>query len=179
METTRLYLRAWQECDADELFKYAKDPLVGPAAGWIPHTSLENSREIIRSILSKKETYAICLKSEVLIGSIGLHLKGDTDKTKRDDECELGYWIARPFWGKGLATEAASKLLSRAFIELQMRAVWCGYYDGNIKSKRVQEKLGFEYHHMNKNFEIESLNESRTEYVNLLTKERWQAVAIR
>ena len=44
LQTQRLLLRPWQEDDADELFKYAKDLQVGPAAGWQVHTSVENSR---------------------------------------------------------------------------------------------------------------------------------------
>ncbi|MCD8231743.1 MAG: GNAT family N-acetyltransferase [Clostridiales bacterium] len=49
------------------------------------------------------ESYAVCLKQDnKAIGAIGLKLNGhNTDMTKRDDECELGYWLGRPFWGKG------------------------------------------------------------------------------
>lgn len=47
LETERLILRPWCEDDANELYKYASDPEVGPPAGWLPHTSVENSREII------------------------------------------------------------------------------------------------------------------------------------
>lgn len=49
LETERLILRPWCEDDANELYKYASDPEVGPPAGWLPHTSVENSREIIRT----------------------------------------------------------------------------------------------------------------------------------
>ena len=61
--------------------------------------------------------------------------------TDKDDECELGYWIGKPFWGQGLIPEAAKELLRYAFEDLGMRAVWCGYYEGNEKSRRVQETL--------------------------------------
>ena len=44
LETERLILRPWQEEDAEALFEYARDPEVGPPAGWPPHTSIENSR---------------------------------------------------------------------------------------------------------------------------------------
>ena len=46
-ETTRLLLRPWCESDAESCYRYARDPFVGPAAGWPAHTSVENSREII------------------------------------------------------------------------------------------------------------------------------------
>ena len=64
LKTKRLILRPWREDDAQELYKYAADPEVGPAAGWPPHTGVENSREIIRDVLSAPETYAVCLKED-------------------------------------------------------------------------------------------------------------------
>lgn len=178
LETERLILRPWKETDAENLYAYASDPEVGPPAGWPPHTSVENSREIIKGVLSHKETYAVCLKDGKPIGSIGLHLNGSTDMTDRDDECELGYWIAKPFWGQGLIPEAARELLRHAFEKLGMRAVWCGYYDGNDKSRKVQEKLGFVYQHMTEGIEVTLMNEVRTGHCNLMTKERWQRVEL-
>lgn len=178
LETERLILRPWKETDAENLYAYASDPEVGPPAGWPPHTSVENSREIIKGVLSRKETYAVCLRDGKPIGSIGLHLNGSTDMTDRDDECELGYWIAKPFWGQGLIPEAARELLRHAFEKLGMRAVWCGYYDGNDKSRKVQEKLGFVYQHMTEGIEVTLMNEVRTGHCNLMTKERWQRVEL-
>ena len=57
-ETTRLLLRPWCESDAESCYRYARDPFVGPAAGWPAHTSVENSREIIRTVLSEPLSYA-------------------------------------------------------------------------------------------------------------------------
>ena len=48
LTTKRLILRPWDETDAESLYKYAKDPSIGPIAGWPVHTSVENSLEIIR-----------------------------------------------------------------------------------------------------------------------------------
>lgn len=178
LETERLILRPWKETDAENLYAYASDPEVGPPAGWPPHTSVENSREIIKGVLSRKETYAVCLRDGKPIGSIGLHLNGSTDMTDRDDECELGYWIAKPFWGQGMIPEAARELLRYAFEQLGMRAVWCGYYEGNDKSRKVQEKLGFVYQHKTEGIEVTLMNEIRTGHCNLMTKERWQRVEL-
>ena len=73
LETGRLILRPWEEGDAESLYEYAKDPDVGPIAGWPPHTSVENSRQIIRDVLFADGTYAVCLKEDNrAIGSIGL-----------------------------------------------------------------------------------------------------------
>ena len=98
--------------------------------------------------------------------------------TDRDDECELGYWIGKPFWGQGLIPEAARALLRYGFETLGMRAVWCGYYDGNEKSRKVQEKLGFVYQHKTEGIEVTLMHEIRTGHCNLMTKERWQKVEL-
>lgn len=173
LETERLILRPWEETDADECYKYAKDFRVGPAAGWPVHTSAENSRQIIRDILMDKETYAVVLKETGLpIGSIGLHCN---DLAAGNDEAELGYWIGVPFWGRGFATEAASELIRHAFDDLKLKRVWCGYYDGNDKSKRVQEKLGFKYQWTSENVPVPQMGETRKGHVNLLTKEDWSS----
>ena len=176
LQTKRLILRHWSENDAEELYKYASDPEVGPPAGWPSHTSAENSREIIRTVLSAPETYAVCLKENGKpIGSVGLHRN---DLAERDDEYELGYWIGKPFWGQGLIPEASRELLRYAFEDLGMNRIWCGYYDGNEKSHRVQEKLGFVFHHTTEGLEVKLLNEIRTGHSSLMTKERWQKVQL-
>ena len=56
LETERLILRSWDEGDAEELYRYAQDPDIGPIAGWPPHTSVEDSRGIICDVLSAPET---------------------------------------------------------------------------------------------------------------------------
>ena len=174
LETPRLLLRPWQERDAERLYEYAKDPDVGPMAGWPVHTSVENSLTIIQTVFSAPETYAVCPKeSGEAVGSIGLKFGDTTDMTQREDECELGYWIGKPFWGRGLIPEAAQALIRRAFEDLHVRAIWCGYYDGNEKSRRVQEKCGFVYHHTAHDLEVPLLGEIRTGHTSLLTREDW------
>ena len=174
LETKRLILRPWREEDGEDLYEYAKDPAVGPPAGWPPHTDVENSREVIRKYLSGAETYAVCLKDGKPVGSVGLKLKGQTDMTDRDDECELGYWLGKPFWGQGIIPEAARELLRHAFEDLNMRAVWCGYYEGNEKSRRVQQKLGFIYRYTTHDLDVPLVNEKRTGHTSLLTREQWE-----
>ena len=175
LKTDRLLLRPWDDADAEDLYQYARDPDIGPIAGWPTHKSVDDSLYAIKNVLCGKEAYAVCLKSDNrAIGAIELKLNGHTDMTDRDDECELGYWIGKPFWGQGLIPEAAAALLRHAFSDLGMRKVWCGYYDGNIKSKRVQEKLGFRYQRTTENVEVPLLGETRTGHVNCMTKEQWR-----
>ena len=174
--TNRLILRRWKKSDAVDLYKYASDPDVGPAAGWPAHRSIRESRGIIKNVLSVKECYAVCLKTDNRsIGAISLKLKGHTDLTDRDDECELGFWVGKPFWGQGIIPEAAAEMLRHAFEDLSMQKVWCAYYDGNTKSKRAQEKCGFKYQWTTEGVDVPMLHEKRTGHVNLLTAEDWTA----
>ncbi len=174
LETERLILRPLVETDAESIFEYAKDPEVGPVAGWPAHQSVQESRDVIREVLSGPRCYGLCLKSDNrAIGAIELILNGHTALTYRDDECELGYWIGKPFWGNGYMPEAGKCLIQYGFEKLGMRRIWCSYFDGNEKSKRVQEKCGFIYNKTRENLEVPLLNEVRTSHTNVLTKERW------
>ena len=102
LETERLILRPWEERDANDLFQYASHPEVGPIAGWPVHTSVENSREIIKSYFSAPEIYAIVLKETMQpVGSIGLMIGSASDKGIPDTEAEIGYWIG--VWLNSLA----------------------------------------------------------------------------
>ena len=85
LETERLVLRRWEDSDAGDLYEYAKDPDVGPIAGWPPHQSIEESREVIKNVFTGREAYAVCLKTDgKTIGAIELKLNGYTDMTDRD-----------------------------------------------------------------------------------------------
>jgi RimJ/RimL family protein N-acetyltransferase len=174
-ETERLILRPWKESDAAALYKYAKDPAIGPISGWPPHTSVDNSLEIIRIVVSAPETYAVVLKETgEPIGSVGIMFGDVTHSAEmKNGEAEIGYWIGVPYWGKGLIPEAVRFLSHRCFTDLGMQAVWCGYYDGNDKSRRVAEKCGFQYHHTETE-KISPLGDIRTEHFMLLTIENWK-----
>ena len=175
LKTERLILRRWEDSDAESLFEYAADPDVGPIAGWPPHQSIEESRDVIKNVFNGKEAYAICLKTDDrAIGAIELKLNGHTDLTDRDDECELGYWLGKPFWGQSIMPEAVKEILRHAFEKIGMTKVWAGYYEGNIKSKRVQEKSGFRYQWKSEGVDVPLMHEKRTGHVSSMTKDQWQ-----
>lgn len=177
LTTKRLILRPWKESDAESLYEYAKDPAVGPIAGWPPHTSVENSREIIREVLSAEETYAVCRKEDNrAIGSIGLMVGAASNLELPDTEAEIGYWIGVPFWGQGFIPEATRELLRYGFEELNLKKIWCGYFEGNVKSKRVQEKCGFTFHHTNKDIHWALMDDIRTEHITCMTYEDWRRI---
>ena len=177
IETDRLLLRPWRDSDAEALYRYASDPDVGPIAGWPPHTSVAESQEVIRTVFSAPEVYAVVLKaSGEPVGCCGLvNWDGLSDGTTGRREAEIGYWIGKPYWGQGLIPEAVGAMLKRCFRELNVEAVWCGYYEGNAKSKRVCEKSGFRYHHANRDVAT-LLGDTRTEHYYLMNKEDYQSL---
>ena len=144
LQTPRLLLRPWEESDAEALYELAKDPDVGPAAGWNVHKDVEESREIIRTILSAPGTFAIFGRRDgQLRGSCGFF--PTRAQGAEAGELEIGYWVGKPFWGRGIAPEAVEALLAHCFTELGAERVWCAYFDGNEKSHRCQEKCGFRH----------------------------------
>lgn len=175
METDRLLLRRWQESDAEALYKYAKDPKIGPAAGWPPHTSVEDSLDVIRTVFSAPETYAVVLKeTDEPVGSIGLLFGKDSHVAGiLPNEAEIGYWIGKPYWGQGLIPEAVCCLLHRCFTDLDIKTVWGAYYDGNTKSRRVMDKCGFRFHHTAEG-KTSPLGDVRTEHFMRIMKEEWE-----
>lgn len=89
--TDRLRLRPWEDSDAARLYELAKDPAVGPAAGWPIHKSVEESLQVIKENLQAPETYAVLRKDDnLIIGCAGLRF-GEDACSEKDDEPELGY----------------------------------------------------------------------------------------
>ena len=188
LSTPRLILRPWRENDAEALYRFARDPLVGPAAGWPPHTGVENSREIIRGVLSARETYAMVLRYDTAdtvsgdiipagspVGSIGIMFKGSGSyPSMTDSEAEIGYWVGLPLWGRGLVPEAVRAIQARCFGVLGLYGLWCGYYEGNEKSRRVQEKCGF-VPRCSMDIAPHPLNGATKEFFTYLSREEWAA----
>ena len=142
IETPRLILRHWREDDAPACFRYASEPRVGPMCGWTPHVDEDESREIIRTILSTDSTYAITRKgTDEAIGSIDLH---PCTRPETMGHMELGYWLGAPHWGNGYVPEAGAALLQTAF-DLGATEIWVRHFSDNHQSRRVIHKLGFTY----------------------------------
>lgn len=144
-ESENLILRPWNEDDAKCLYHFARNPNVGPIAGWPPHESVEDSLNIIKTVFSKRETYAI-VKDDIPIGCVGLLFHPDTNHWWGEDAAELGYWIAEQYWGNGYAVEASKIVTEHAFDDLNVRVIYATYKVGNNQSRRVLEKLGFKYY---------------------------------
>ena len=144
METDRILLRPWRESDAEALFKYASDPDVGPRAGWLPHKSVEESLQIIKTVFNTPTMWAVELKETgEAIGCVGYLAASASNLKISDDQCEVGYWIGKPYWGKGICTEALRLVIDYCFNVKHFTTLWGDYFPGNPASGRVMTKCGF------------------------------------
>lgn len=144
LETERTLLRPFTEDDAEDLFAYAKDPRVGPIAGWKPHESVEESREIIRTVFSAPDTFAVVdRETGRVIGSAGFVRRGKAWDGEKS--LAIGYALSPAYWGRGIMPEVAAELLRYGFEELGLSEIWCTHYEENSRSRRVIEKSGFLY----------------------------------
>lgn len=179
LETPRLILRPWKDSDATDLYEYAKDDRVGPIAGWPPHTSVEQSLEVIRTIFNQREIYAIELKeSQRAVGCVGILIGDDSNFSINAQEGEIAYWIGVPYWGKGLIPEAVNKLMHHAFDNLRLKALWCGYFSDNTQSHIAQSKCGFTHHHTEEKKYNKFLGDYRTEHISRITENEWRELKI-
>ncbi len=147
IQTERLILRAFTQSDLADFYEYASVEGVGEMAGWQHHESIQKSQEILNRFIEEDKTFAICLKETgKVIGSLGVEKYGMEDKLSEFFDYkgrEIGYVLSKDYWGKGIMTEAVKAIIDYLFNELDLDFLTCGYYDFNLRSKRVQEKCGF------------------------------------
>lgn len=172
--TKRILLRPWAIEDAEDLYQYAKNPKIGTSAGWPPHKNVEESKYIIRELLSCWGFFAIVLKeTNKVIGCISILIGEASNFEIGQEEGELTFWLGEPYWGKGYMKEAILLLMDYAFNELELDCLWCGFFEENKNSRRLQEKCGFVFHHEE---EVKTLwGETKKEIVMYMDYERYIA----
>lgn len=147
IETERLRLRPWRMEDLQDFYDYAKNPDVGPWAGWKPHESIDESRKILsRWVAGEEDGFELALELKETgkaIGSLGVMSDGHRPEVK---SCRsLGYVLGKDYWGQGLMTEAVRAIVDHAFRVMKLRLLTITHYTINQRSKRVIEKSGFVY----------------------------------
>lgn len=143
IETKRLKLRPIAMRDAPRVARFCGDPGVGRNLAMTPLPYLENAAEgwilIVRArenaAVRKDYVFGIDLEGEGLIGVLGAHGRGE-------GAFELGYWLGRPYWGQGFATEAVGAFVAQA---RALGALQAGHFVDNPASGRVLSKTGFAY----------------------------------
>lgn len=171
--TTRLVLRCARMEDAENITR-AKQDVWGELQQWMSwaydgEESLASTQDYIESCAKNGSLplLAFCRESGQLVLSTGL--------MKREDRYETGYWVTRDFLGKGLATEGTAATIDFAFDTLGAEAIDIGHYEGNDKSHRIIEKLGFtKMRVLEKNHARCSDGVLLDEHLYELTREQWR-----
>lgn len=148
LETERLLLRPWRMEDAEDMYAYARTEEVGPMAGWVPHCSLERSKEIVAMFMRGKNTFALEHKETgKVIGSIGIDELGVLPGKEYEPLLgrEIGYVLSKEYWGRGLMSEAVRRVIHYCFEELSLDFLTVSHFSWNQQSRRVIEKCGFDF----------------------------------
>lgn len=140
---SRVRLRPVAVHDVDPWFAIASDPVTMRYWSCPPYADREQARAKIEELRATGENgeslpWAIADDADTLIGMVTLH-RIDSENGR----AEIGYLLARPLWGRGLATEAASLAIDHAFGPLGLRRLEADIDPRNTGSARLLERLGF------------------------------------
>jgi [ribosomal protein S5]-alanine N-acetyltransferase len=145
LETGRLILRPPELSDLPHMVPLVSDFEVSKNLGRVAHPyTQEHAREFYARAEAQRASgtdfnFAITRKDDrAYLGGCGLHLK--------DGTFEMGYWLGKPYWGMGYATEAAKKLAGFAFHDLKATRLVAAWFHDNPASGRVLAKLGYEHY---------------------------------
>jgi RimJ/RimL family protein N-acetyltransferase len=144
--TDRLELRAHRETDLDDLLSFHSDPEVVRYIPWPVRTR----DQVVEALAVKLERTVAQNSGDWIVLAMQLRETGQVIgeallKREADDEAELGYALARPFHGKGLATEAATAMLALAFDSFGVHRVIAKFDSRNTASQLLLERLGFRF----------------------------------
>jgi len=145
LRTARLALRPFELTDAAAVQRLAGEREIADTTLTVPHPYLDGMAEAWiathRELWEKQDhaIFAVTPPSDGVVGAIGLHLH------LAHRRAELGYWIGRPFWNRGYATEAARALITFGFETLQLNRVHASHLTRNPASGRVMTKAGMTF----------------------------------
>ena len=135
-------VRSWRQEDAPSVARYADNRKI-----WInlrdafPHPyRLADARTFINTCMSRKpETFFCIAHEDTSIGSIGFSVHTDVERFN----AEIGYWLAEPFWGRGIMTGVLKAVTEYALSAHDLNRIYALPYEWNPASMRVLEKAGY------------------------------------
>ena len=140
--STVFKLRPWSMDDLPSMVKYANNPnIANNLSDGFPHPFLEDDgKRFLKMFDDKQRGLILCIDVDgEAAGSIGIHLKEDIHRKN----AELGYWLAEPFWGQGIISEAIAQTVDLAFETFDITRIIACPFGRNTASHRVLEKCGF------------------------------------
>lgn len=170
--TERLILRPWRQDDLEDFYEYASVDGVGQMAGWLPHKNIDESKMILDDFIKGKKIFALEYEGKA-IGSLGIEEYNEEKFPELEDKkCrEIGYVLAKPYWGRGLMPEAVNRVADYLFEEAGLDMILCGHFLSNSQSQRVQEKCGFRHYAYGK-YETR-FNTIEDDETNIITRKDW------
>ena len=175
LQGERVQLRPLASDDAEAVFAYARDPEVTHFMAWEPAPDVDSVRPFLAEQIGKRRrgealALAIVLKgTEQVIGSTDLREVCSTSLLRRrgPKRAELGYLLARPYWGQGLMTEAVQLTVAHGFMALGLTQIFAWVDAENRQSQRVLEKIGMHTHGR----EFRKIREQRRLYLRYETEQ--------
>ena len=143
IRTPSSILRSWRKEDAPSLVKYADNPkIAGNMRDGFPNPyTISDAEQFLRMATGDKTALLLAIEIDgEACGGIGVH--SFTDIYRKT--AEIGYWLAEPFWGRGIMTTAVKAMVPVAFEHFDIVRLQAGVYSTNPASMRVLEKAGFE-----------------------------------
>ncbi len=143
IELDEYVIRDWSREDAVSIVKYANNRNI---AMWLrdrfPHPyTLCDAKAFLSVVLQQDPRVAFAVATDVeAIGGIGLEFGTDVHRFT----AELGYWLAEPYWGRGIMSEAVRRFTAWAFENLEVYRISAAVFADNAASVRVLEKAGFQ-----------------------------------
>ncbi|WP_274651343.1 GNAT family N-acetyltransferase [Paenibacillus humicola] len=145
-ETERLILRLFEQSDAKSVQQLAGHEEVARTTLSIPHPYPDGTAEAwierTRNAAQNGDIFSFALikkEDSLLIGCVSLRV------SKADNQAEMAYWVGRPFWGLGFATEAAKRIVTFGFEDLQLNRIYAAAMTKNPASYKVMSKIGMQY----------------------------------
>ncbi len=135
-------IRDWQKSDAPSIAKYANNRKIWKnLRDGFPHPYNLSDAESFLSLVQLQEpkSYFAIASNEEAFGGIGLGIGSDVHRFT----AELGFWLAEPFWNKGVMTESVLRFTEYAFEKFKLHRIYAEPYATNPASVRVLEKAGF------------------------------------
>lgn len=171
LSTPRLILRDLRPSDLDDLYEYASDPEIDRYTPWDRYQSLDEAREDLGSYIARYEqghfrAWGIEHRADKKL--IGITNFGFL--SKEDRRAEMGYTIARKYWGQGLATEAAQALIRYGFEKLDLARIEAVVLPENKASSKVMLKVGMQYEGLLRNYQVWKGKPSNLEMYSIVRK---------
>ena len=135
-------LRPFEEADAPQLAVYANNvEIARNLTNAFPHPyTLENAQNFIAMTLSAQPIHVFGIEvNGQIAGGMGIHPQSDI----MCKNAELGYWLAEPFWGRGIASALVKDIIDYGFTHFDITRIYARPFGSNVASQKVLEKVGF------------------------------------